>query len=102
MKYRFITDRVNEYAKINKRGDKSYYQIAQFPLENKHFVRKLIINHNLDIVDIKTYCVSRSRVKSLIKFRKQTEYKLYPVYELDEVELPKKPELVALDSELMN
>ena len=82
----------------------SFYQIAAFAdLQTKlYHIRKFTINHNNEFVSVKNHHVNKRTYMKLIKHKKNNEYKLFSVYDLNQVAYPTLSDILLLKSDILS
>lgn len=88
----------------NETADKEctkYYQICYFPQKNKHQVRKFLIDKNYDYKSVKDHYVSKEKLQQFMKNKKCNEYKIFAVYNLDNINYPTMAEIITCQSNMI-
>jgi len=101
--YKFVSN-FDEQAKAKAQEVITrYLQIASFPnpKTNLYQIRRFHINQNNEFVNVKDYFISKSKYNKLLQKRKSNEYKLYSVYNLNEVKYPCISDLLLLKSDIL-
>lgn len=81
----------------------SYYQIASFAdLKTKlYHARKFTINGNNEFVSVRDYYINKRTYEKLLRQKKNNEYKLYAVYDLNHIAYPTMPDILLLKSDIL-
>lgn len=101
--YKFVCG-FNEEECANNEPNISFYQIAAFAdLKTKsHHVRKFTINCSNEFVSIKNHHVNKRTLDKLIRQKKNNQYKLFPVYDLDYIDYPSTSDILLLKSDILS
>jgi len=80
-----------------------FFQVASFehPKKGMYNVKKFAIDQNNKFIDIKGYWITKGQFKKFLETVKSYQYKIYPVYDLDIVEIPRLGEIVQSRSEIL-
>ena len=80
-----------------------YFQLCMFkhPSNQKHHIRRLIIDSNSQITEIKELFISNEEYQKLLSDYKVNEYKIYPAYDLTNIDLPSGSEINILQSPIL-
>lgn len=114
--YKFVNSFKGE--EVNKEPNITYYHVAAFskrdPLVNNnkglpkgspnglYHVRKFIIDHNGEFINVKNYYVSKRVLVKLLKHKKDNQYKVFPVYDLNIIDYPTLPDILLMKSSLLS
>lgn len=81
-----------------------FYQVAAFAdlQTNKYHIRRFTINHNNEFIDVKDRDISKRMFDKFLKYKKSNQYKLYPVYDLNYVDMPEISDILLLKSDLLS
>ena len=82
----------------------SFYQIAihQHPLTKLYHIRKFKIDENDNIINLSEYNIKKLHYDKLLTQKKNNEYKLYSVYNLNSVNYPTKSDILLLKSNILS
>lgn len=80
-----------------------FLQIAAFPNPKTglYQIRRFHVNQNNEFVNVKDYFISKSKYGKLLQKKKNNEYKLYSVYDLNQVKYPCKSDILLLKSDIL-
>ena len=85
-----------------KKKTTSFYQVCKFKDdEEKHLVRKVILNERGDIISYREKKYSNKKINKFLETCPQNKYKIYNTLDLELVELPKPEEILCSQSELL-
>lgn len=103
MKYKFVSS-FNNLPPTAPVPEKlvDYFQICAFPDKTlgTYQVRKYVINNDNVFVDIKDLKLTKKELKKLLSYRKQNEYKVYPVYDLKMIPRANLSDVLELKSDM--
>lgn len=101
MSYKFV-DNFNEPEPKNETTT-SFLQLASFahPKTKLYHVKKYTFNESNEIINVKDYYLTKSKYNRLIRKKNNTEYKLYSVYNLNEVGLPNLSDILMRKSNML-
>jgi len=102
MSYKFVSSFEN-----NDKEDKTvsyYYQICTFvnPKHGKYEVKKFIINSKNEFNDIKKYLLNEQQLNNLINNTKKHKYKLFSVYNVDNINHPTLADILQSNSNILS
>lgn len=82
----------------------SYFQVCLFPnpKTNKYQIKRFIINENSEFAGVKNYFLSKSKHEKFLAFKKQNEYKLLSVYDLNGIDYPTQADISVLTSKMIS
>ncbi|ARF09805.1 hypothetical protein Indivirus_3_54 [Indivirus ILV1] len=100
--YKFVNSFKETCA--NNEPNVNFYQIAAFAdLETKlYHVRKFTINCSNEFISVRNHNISQRSLDKLIKLKKNNEYKLFPVYDLNYVDYPSLSDILLLKSDMLS
>lgn len=81
----------------------SFYQIASFthPKTGRYHVRRFVINNNNEFLNVRDHYLDKNQYYKLLKRKKQNEYKMYSVYNLNSVNYPVLGDILAAKSSMI-
>lgn len=81
-----------------------FYQICSFKNPNTGYydVRIVVFNELAEIVRSRVYMFPTKECNALIKKLKSNEYKIYPTYDIDIIDVPQMNDLLILQSPLLS
>lgn len=87
-----------------KKQINTYYQICQFKnkFTKKYQTRKIIFNELGNILKIYEKEYDNDKINNFIKHHRQNKYKIYPYYEIKDVQLPNTTDIICCQSDLLN
>lgn len=94
----------NDLTYNPKPAKHKFYQICLYknPENNKYHIRRCIINENCEFLNIDVKYISEKHFNKFISNHKQYEYKFYPTYNLDLVDIPNPGNIMQAISPLLN
>lgn len=107
VKYQFVTrDTENNQNKQSSQNDDLifYYQICTFqePKNNKYQMRKFVINSRNEFLAINDFYLTKKQCKKFYKYKKQHEYKCFPMYNLNGVDYPTLADIITAKSDILS
>ena len=101
-KYKFVNS-FDEPEPCNE-PNISLYQIAAFadPKTNLYHARRFTINYNNEFVSVKNHYINKRMYRKLLKVKKNNEYKLFSVYDLENVGYPSLSDILLLKSDILS
>lgn len=108
MSYKFIGQTSNSNKYFDKSPDDSnltkYYQVCVFknPTSGKYHVRRCVINSSNEFVNVREFELNEKRYKKLLDTHGKHEYKLYPAYDLNAINLPSSSDVTLSKSDILN
>ena len=104
MVYKFVTRFHDDNLEDIDNTKTFFYQLASFPepTYNKFHLRVFLINSKNEIIDVKTYWLSKKEKKHFCASKRCNEYKLYDVYNLGHVSHPTNYDLNTSKSNLLS
>ena len=99
--YKFVSNFDDDTT--NNEPNVYFYQIASFAdLKTKRYhCRRFTINYNNEFVNIKDRYISNRVLDKFLKIKKNNQYKLFPVYDLNYVDHPANTDILLLKSDLL-
>ena len=87
-----------------KKQINTYYQICQFKnkFTKKYQTRKIIFNELGNILKIYEKEYDNDKINNFIKHHRQNKYKIYPYYEIKDIQLPNTTDIICCQSDLLN
>lgn len=87
-----------------KKQINTYYQICQFKSKftKKYETRKIVFNELGDILKIYEREYSYEELNIFMKHHRQNKFKVYPVNDIKQVEMPTSADIICCQSELLN
>jgi len=81
-----------------------FYQLGSFqhPINKMYHLRRYIINGKNEFINIKDYQLDKRQFKKFTTIRKNNEYKLYPVYDLDMAGVPTYGDILLAKSKILS
>lgn len=81
-----------------------FYQICLFknPNTNKYQIRRCIINEQCKLINISEKMFNDKQYQKFLKIHRENEYKSYPTYDLNLVDLPNPGDILQVQSPLLN
>lgn len=81
-----------------------YFQLCIFPhpLKQKHNVRRIIIDSNNKIIEVKESYLTKKEYNKILSSYKINEYKEFPTYDLTNISIPSGGELNLLQSPILS
>ena len=80
----------------------TFYQICQYPVRGKIWVRKMYVDEQGFITNQKATKYKPKRIKEFIKNAPANKYSIHPTHTLDNVELPSGGQILAAKSSIIN
>lgn len=77
------------------------YQICQFSINKKYYIRKLYYNENLELIKKKIFLLSKRELEKFIKKSSENKILFYPVYTLPDIRYPNINEILISKSKLL-
>ena len=80
-----------------------YYQMCSFPnpRTNKLHMRKFVIDHDNNFINISNYQLSYDQYKKFMKTKRPNEYKQFSTYDLSEINYPTLHDILLLKSDIL-
>jgi hypothetical protein len=104
IKYNFITN--NNSSEIYSVDDtiSYFYQICIYanPNTNTFHMRKFAINSKNEFINIKSFYLRKSEHKKFFKKKKDFQFRSYPAYSLDEIDVPSLSDILMAKSSMVN
>lgn len=81
-----------------------YFQLCIFPhpSKQKHHVRRILIDSNYKIIEIKESFLNKNDYNKILTNYKVNEYKEIPAYDLSNINIPSGGELNVLQSPILS
>lgn len=79
-----------------------FYQICQFPINNKHKIRKIIYNENAELMNAREKFMNKKIIDKFLKKCPTYKYSIYAAYDLDIVGFPDPNEILTAKSRILN
>lgn len=81
-----------------------FYQICLFknPNTNERHIRRCIINEECKLINIDEKYMTEKQYQKFLKNHRQNEYKFYPTYDLELVDIPNPGDILQAQSPLLN
>jgi hypothetical protein len=101
MKYKFVSN--FEEPKAIPEKIVEYYQICAFKDKDTglYQVRKFTINGNNEFTEIKIMKLNKKDLKKLLATKKQNEYRIYSVYDVQMITYPTLSDVLELKSQMI-
>ena len=82
----------------------SFYQIASFcnPKTHTYHIRRFIVNDNNEFVNIRDHYIDKRRYHKLLKIKKPNQYKVYSVYDLNNINYPSMGDVLGAKSSMIS
>ena len=82
----------------------NFYQLAIFAdLNTKlYHIRRFTINQNNEFVAVRNHYINKRTFDKFLKKKKNHEYKMFSVYELDNVNYPTVSDILLLKSDILS
>lgn len=92
----------NEFDYKPEKKKFNFYQICQFDMDDKHLIRKLVYDQNLNLIRKKEVKIKKEKLKKFIKETNDNRYILYPTYNFDGITLPVESDILLASSQILN
>lgn len=79
-----------------------FYQLASFPYDNRYHLRRFVLNGKNEFVHIQNFYLSKRQYKKFLLKKKNYQYKLYPVYDLDVAGYPTSGDIQMAKSSILS
>lgn len=101
MSYKFVN---NFEQSIQNPSSKSFLQVANFPNPKTklYHIRKFVIDGDNTLTSYKDYFLNKSTYDKLLNKKKNNEYKLYAVHDLNTVSYPTQSDILVLKSDILS
>ena len=82
----------------------TFYQICQFKSKftKKYQTRKIIFNELGNILKIYEKEYDYQKINDFLKHHRQNKYKMYPSYDITNIDLPSTADIICCQSDLLN
>jgi hypothetical protein len=101
VKYRIKTND-DDYEYNPEKRKFNFYQICRFEIDDKHLIRKLVYDQNLNLLRNKKAKIKKEKLKTFIKNTNDNKYILYPTYNFDGIDLPSDTDVLLASSQILN
>lgn len=102
VKYRFVPKKrdimTNDHVKYDP---VIYYQIALYKTKRGYEVRRVFIDGEDRVRDVRVAYFSKDRVEKFVETKKSNLYKVYPVYSLKNIPYPSTADITTARSEMI-
>lgn len=91
-------------AYMPKKKISTYYQICQFKSKftKLYDTRKIVFNELGDILKIYERSYTYDELSTFMKHHRQNKFKIYPVNDVQQIEMPSTADIICCESELLN
>lgn len=104
-KIKFVGNEIDDLTFKPEKSRNTFYQICQFknPYTELYGTRKVIFNENYDIIQKfeKEYSIHKLR-KFMKKNSEANKYRVYPVNDINYIDIPNNSDLMMANSDLIN
>lgn len=103
-KYKFVNSFDEKTKPVCDVPDIHFYQLAAFAdLKTKlYHVRRFTINSTNEFVGVSDHYVNKRTFDKILKRKKNNEYKVFSVYNLNSVEYPSLSDILLLKSDILS
>lgn len=103
MSYKFVRPSGGNMTYNPKKSLTNFYQICQYPYsEGLHMVRRVTVNEEGAIVDVKHKGYETKRIKKFKKNNQPNKYNMYPTSDIRMIKMPTAHEILTSKSELLS
>lgn len=103
MVIKFVKSKGTQLVNDTHQDSMKFYQIGTFsdPNTRKYPVRKFVLDGNNNFVDIRNYRLSFEQLKKFMSKKRETDYKLYSTYTLEDIPYPNNGEICLARSPIL-